>query len=190
MRSVASPPAPTRTAQRSCPTVQPDWSQTRPGHCVGDRAAHRATKIMDIQVGANLSHPEGIALNPRTARAYVAIANEPGRGDRHETHEARQGSLGGAAPGWRRVAGGRGGDAQRSAARRRRGRGGRARRVRPAVRDPTRPDPDRGLPRGRSDDGQAPAVDRRQGIRRRTEPERPEPAVHQRQDPARAAVRC
>ena len=35
-----------------------------------------ATKIKDIQVGANLSHPEGIALNPRTSRAYVAIANE------------------------------------------------------------------------------------------------------------------
>ncbi len=35
-----------------------------------------ATKIKDIQAGANLSHPEGIALNPRTSRAYVAIANE------------------------------------------------------------------------------------------------------------------
>jgi DNA-binding beta-propeller fold protein YncE len=35
-----------------------------------------ATKLKDIQVGANLSHPEGITLNPRTARAYVAIANE------------------------------------------------------------------------------------------------------------------
>jgi DNA-binding beta-propeller fold protein YncE len=35
-----------------------------------------AKKIKDIQAGANLSHPEGIALNPRTSRAYVAIANE------------------------------------------------------------------------------------------------------------------
>jgi DNA-binding beta-propeller fold protein YncE len=35
-----------------------------------------ASKIKDIQVAPNLSHPEGIALNPRTARAYVAIANE------------------------------------------------------------------------------------------------------------------
>jgi DNA-binding beta-propeller fold protein YncE len=35
-----------------------------------------ATKVKDIQVGANLSHPEGIALNPKAARAYVAIANE------------------------------------------------------------------------------------------------------------------
>ena len=35
-----------------------------------------ATKIKDIQAGANLSHPEGIALNPKTSRAYVAIANE------------------------------------------------------------------------------------------------------------------
>jgi len=39
-------------------------------------ALRTATKINDIQVGANLSHPEGIALNPRTSRAYVAIANE------------------------------------------------------------------------------------------------------------------
>jgi hypothetical protein len=35
-----------------------------------------ATKVKDIQAGANLSHPEGITLNPKTARAYVAIANE------------------------------------------------------------------------------------------------------------------
>ncbi len=35
-----------------------------------------ATKIKDIQVGANLSHPEAIALNPRRSLAYVAIANE------------------------------------------------------------------------------------------------------------------
>ena len=35
-----------------------------------------ATKIKDIQVGANLSHPEAIALDPRRSRAYVAIANE------------------------------------------------------------------------------------------------------------------
>ncbi|MGH2868140.1 MAG: bifunctional YncE family protein/alkaline phosphatase family protein [Solirubrobacteraceae bacterium] len=35
-----------------------------------------ATKVKDIQAGANLSHPEGIALNPKTSRAYVAIANE------------------------------------------------------------------------------------------------------------------
>ncbi|MGI9184764.1 MAG: bifunctional YncE family protein/alkaline phosphatase family protein [Solirubrobacteraceae bacterium] len=35
-----------------------------------------ATKVKDIQAGANLSHPEGIVLNPKTSRAYVAIANE------------------------------------------------------------------------------------------------------------------
>ena len=35
-----------------------------------------ATKTKDIQVAANLSHPEAIALNPRAPRAYVAIANE------------------------------------------------------------------------------------------------------------------
>jgi DNA-binding beta-propeller fold protein YncE len=35
-----------------------------------------ATKVKDIQVAPNLSHPEGIALNPRSARAYVAIAND------------------------------------------------------------------------------------------------------------------
>ena len=33
-------------------------------------------KLKDIQVAANLSHPEGIALDPRRPRAYVAIANE------------------------------------------------------------------------------------------------------------------
>jgi DNA-binding beta-propeller fold protein YncE len=32
-------------------------------------------KLKDIQVGANLSHPEGIALDPPARRAYVAIAN-------------------------------------------------------------------------------------------------------------------
>ncbi len=35
-----------------------------------------ATKRRDIQVAANLSHPEGIALDPKRPRAYVAIANE------------------------------------------------------------------------------------------------------------------
>ena len=35
-----------------------------------------ATKVKDIQVAANISHPEGIALDPRAHRAYVAIANE------------------------------------------------------------------------------------------------------------------
>jgi DNA-binding beta-propeller fold protein YncE len=35
-----------------------------------------ATKVKDIQVGANVSHPEGIALDPKRSRAYVAIANE------------------------------------------------------------------------------------------------------------------
>jgi DNA-binding beta-propeller fold protein YncE len=33
-------------------------------------------KIKDIQVAPNLSHPEGIAVDPRAARAYVAIAND------------------------------------------------------------------------------------------------------------------
>ena len=35
-----------------------------------------ATRTKNIQVGANLSHPEAIALNPKQPRAYVAIANE------------------------------------------------------------------------------------------------------------------
>lgn len=35
-----------------------------------------AKKIKDIQVAANISHPEAIALDPHAARAYVAIANE------------------------------------------------------------------------------------------------------------------
>ena len=35
-----------------------------------------ATKIKDIQVAAKLSHPEGIAVDPKRRRAYVAIANE------------------------------------------------------------------------------------------------------------------
>ncbi len=32
-------------------------------------------KVKDLQVGGHLSHPEGIAVDPRAARAYVAIAN-------------------------------------------------------------------------------------------------------------------
>ena len=39
-------------------------------------ALRSATRIKNIQVGANLSHPEGIAVNPKQPRAYVAIANE------------------------------------------------------------------------------------------------------------------
>jgi DNA-binding beta-propeller fold protein YncE len=35
-----------------------------------------ATKVKDIQVAANISHPEGITVDPRAARAYVAVANE------------------------------------------------------------------------------------------------------------------
>jgi DNA-binding beta-propeller fold protein YncE len=35
-----------------------------------------ATKRKDIQVAANLSHPEAIAIDPKVPRAYVAIANE------------------------------------------------------------------------------------------------------------------
>src|SRR3954454_4593412 len=33
-------------------------------------------KVDDIQVGAHLSHPEGIAIDPNAARAYVAVAAE------------------------------------------------------------------------------------------------------------------
>ena len=33
------------------------------------------TKVKDIKVGAQFSHPEGIALDPKADRAYVAIAN-------------------------------------------------------------------------------------------------------------------
>jgi len=32
-------------------------------------------KVKDLQVGGHLSHPEAIAVDPRAARAYVAIAN-------------------------------------------------------------------------------------------------------------------
>ncbi len=39
-------------------------------------ALDSATKVKDIQVAANLSHPEGIALDPSGRHAYVAIANE------------------------------------------------------------------------------------------------------------------
>jgi DNA-binding beta-propeller fold protein YncE len=35
-----------------------------------------ASKVKDIQVGPRLSHPEGIAVDPRTKRAYVALANQ------------------------------------------------------------------------------------------------------------------
>lgn len=35
-----------------------------------------ATKVKDIQVAANISHPEAIALDSRRHRAYVAVANE------------------------------------------------------------------------------------------------------------------
>jgi DNA-binding beta-propeller fold protein YncE len=35
-----------------------------------------ATKVKDIQVAANISHPEAIAVDARRKRAYVAIANE------------------------------------------------------------------------------------------------------------------
>jgi DNA-binding beta-propeller fold protein YncE len=34
------------------------------------------TKLKDITVGAHLSHPEGIAPDPKTGRAYVAVASE------------------------------------------------------------------------------------------------------------------
>ncbi|TMD63116.1 MAG: YncE family protein, partial [Chloroflexi bacterium] len=34
------------------------------------------TKIKDIQVGNHLSHPEGIAVDPKEDRAYVAVASE------------------------------------------------------------------------------------------------------------------
>jgi len=34
-----------------------------------------AEKVADVRVGAPLSHPEGIAVDPRAPRAYVALAN-------------------------------------------------------------------------------------------------------------------
>jgi WD40 repeat protein len=34
-----------------------------------------ATKVKDIQVGPHLSHPEGIAADPKADRAYVAVAH-------------------------------------------------------------------------------------------------------------------
>ena len=35
-----------------------------------------ATKIKDIQVGPHLSHPEGIAVDPKADRAYVAVTHQ------------------------------------------------------------------------------------------------------------------
>ncbi len=35
----------------------------------------KGTKVKDIQVGAHLSHPEAIAVDPKADRAYVAVAN-------------------------------------------------------------------------------------------------------------------
>src|SRR5215213_2443640 len=35
-----------------------------------------AKKIKDIQVGSHLSHPQGIAVDPKGERAYVAVANQ------------------------------------------------------------------------------------------------------------------
>ena len=35
-----------------------------------------ATKVKDIQVGPHLSHPEGIAVDPRQPRAYVAVTHQ------------------------------------------------------------------------------------------------------------------
>ncbi len=35
-----------------------------------------ASKIKDIQVGPNLSHPEGIAIDPKQPRAYVAVTHQ------------------------------------------------------------------------------------------------------------------
>jgi DNA-binding beta-propeller fold protein YncE len=35
-----------------------------------------ASKVKDLTVGAHLSHPEGIAADPRADRAYVAVAGE------------------------------------------------------------------------------------------------------------------
>ena len=35
-----------------------------------------ASKIKDIQVGPHLSHPEGIAVDPKAARAYVAVTHQ------------------------------------------------------------------------------------------------------------------
>jgi YVTN family beta-propeller protein len=34
------------------------------------------TKVKDISVGPHLSHPEGIAIDPKAARAYVAVASQ------------------------------------------------------------------------------------------------------------------
>ena len=35
-----------------------------------------AQKVKDITVGPHLSHPEGIAIDPRTQRAYVAVTHQ------------------------------------------------------------------------------------------------------------------
>ena len=35
-----------------------------------------ATKVKDIQVGPHLSHPEGIAIDPKVNRAYVAVTHQ------------------------------------------------------------------------------------------------------------------
>ena len=73
-----------------------------------------ASKIKDITVGPHLSHPEGIAVDPRTQRAYVAVTHQDliavidtARPDR------RADALGRAAGGHRHRPGGRLGDARR-----------------------------------------------------------------------------
>ena len=49
----------------------------RPQGTVSRRStSHRRQVTKTIQVGAHLSHPEGIAIDPKRARAYVAIAND------------------------------------------------------------------------------------------------------------------
>ena len=50
------------------------WNEARGTVSVIDLAA--ATKVKEIQVGPHLSHPEGIAVDTRADRAYVAVTHQ------------------------------------------------------------------------------------------------------------------
>ena len=56
--------------------------QARPGlqrgrrHRLGDRPRRPASEIEEIRVGPHLSHPEGIAIDPKRPLAYVAVTHQ------------------------------------------------------------------------------------------------------------------
>ena len=99
-------PAAIRTAPRSPATASSAWSPTRPtAPCrVIDLAS--GDEVRTITVGPHLSHPEGIAVDPkRAARLRRRHPPGPDRGDRHEEARGRAHALGRAAAGHRHRAG-------------------------------------------------------------------------------------